>query len=82
MIRKIRRNISEAATGHRLNRYGTDRVPSFKTHRAAVASFVAALFKLDEYMKHKPHQKALQRAINEEIAMREWQKEIRETGGM
>lgn len=77
MIRKIKRNISQASIGRRCNRYGDDRLRkpgqapafSFANYRKHIASYVAGLFKLDEYLKHKPHQKAFARGwINEELS--------------
>lgn len=53
--------------------------PRWPEWRKNAQAQLSAKFKADEYMKHKPHQKALERAINEEIALREWQ---RATGGM
>lgn len=35
-------------------------------HYAKVVLWVAGRFKIDEYLKHRPHQKALIRAINME----------------
>ena len=67
MIRKIKRNISEAATNHRRPRYW-----DAAKHRQSVKGYIAGLFNLDEYLKHKPHQKALFRAVNEERNQREY----------
>jgi hypothetical protein len=59
-IRNIRRNISEAATGSRCNRFGDSRerkpgqpaAYSFKNYRKQIAAYVAGLFKQREYEKH------------------------------
>lgn len=61
MIRKIKRNIAEAATGERLNRYGNKRTSSFKSQRATIAAFIAGRFSLSEYLKHRTNRKVAQR---------------------
>lgn len=49
---------------------GSQRRKIGKLHKDRVA-VIRAAFKPEEYMKHKPHQKALLRAINEDRARQE-----------
>lgn len=73
-IRNIRRNQSEMFVGTRCNRYGDQKMRqpgqppalSLKNYRQHIASGLAGIFKIAEYLKHRTHQKALIRAINRE----------------
>lgn len=76
MIRKIKRNISQAAVGVRCNRYGDNkqRKPgqpaaySFKNYRKRISAFTEGLFNLDEYLKHRTNRLVLVREHNRQVA--------------